>query len=231
MTWLPAALERLASDPLARLIPAETRSAMAQSAREAGLAMAREARRSPRLTAAAALSAHGVALRESADEPAAGPFIHHALYTAPPPRVTLFVRALTAVERVLAATAEPTLPVREVVLAHELFHHLVRVSGAPEAVRPRVPVVRLGRWCRWGVVRAAEEIAAGGFAAAWCGVDDAPDRLDRLTRLAYGIRSAPGLGACGAATGVTVLPAGSVMTETSRPCAKAGAAGDEASRD
>jgi hypothetical protein len=191
VTWLPTALERLASDPLARLIPAEIRPAMAQAAREAGLAMAREARRGPWLTAAEALKLQGVALHESADEPAAGPFIHHALYTVPPPRVTLFVRALTAVERVLSATAEPTLAVREVVLAHELFHHLVRVSGAPEAVRPRVQVLRLGPWCRWGVVRAAEEIAAAGFAAAWCGVDDAPDRLDRLTRLAYGI-SMPG---------------------------------------
>lgn len=213
MTWLAAALERLASDPLARLIPVETRPAMARAAREAGLALAHEARLGRSGTAAEVLSAHRVAICESAAEPAAGPFVHHALYTAPPPRVTVFATALAAVGRVLVATAEPTLPVREVVLAHELFHHLVRVSGVSEAVRPRVPVLRLGRWRRWGVVRAAEEIAAAGFAAAWCGIDDAPERLDRLTRLAYGTRSTTGIGLFITATGVTASPARSVTTE------------------
>jgi hypothetical protein len=51
----------------------------------------------------------------------------------------------------------------------------------PAAVRPEVDIMRIGRWRRRAVVRAAEEIAAAGFAAAWCDVDEAPALLDAAT--------------------------------------------------
>ena len=74
---------------------------------------------------------------------------------------------------------------REVILAHELFHHRVHVAGAPLAVRPPVETLRLGPWRRTSVVRAAEEIAAAGFAPAWHGLVWPPELLDCLTLLAY----------------------------------------------
>src|SRR6266508_1552997 len=86
------------------------------------------------------------------------------------------------------------------VLAHELFHHLARTVGAPAAVRPEVDVLRLGTWARRAVVRAAEEIAAAGFAAAWCGVDRAPEPLDCLTLAAYGGFTEPPVGVACPAT-------------------------------
>jgi len=198
--WLPMALRRLEQDRLARLIETDARPAMARAARKAGEAVARSARRRGWRTAEEALRAQGVDVRQSDAEAASGPFIHHALYTAPPPRVIVFTRTLDAVEQMLETTGlrgriGPVI-VREVVLAHELFHHLARTVGAPAAVRPRVEVLRLGPWRRHAVVRAAEEIAAAGFAAAWCGVDQAPELLDCLTLAAYGQSTAPLAVAC-----------------------------------
>ncbi len=150
------------------------------------------------------LRAQGVDIRESDAEAVSGPLIHHALYTAPPPRVIVFTRTLDAVEQMLVTTGLRgrlgTVIVREVVLAHELFHHLARTVGAPAAVRPEVDVLRLGTWARRAVVRAAEEIAAAGFAAAWCGVDRAPEPLDCLTLAAYGGFTEPPVGVACPAT-------------------------------
>ncbi len=193
--WLPMALQRLEQDLLARLIETDARPAMARAAREAGEAMARSARRRGWRTAEEALRAQGVEVRQSEAPAVSGPFVHHALYTAPPPRVIVFTRTLDAVEQLLETTGLRgrigTVVVREVVLAHELLHHLARTVGAPAAARPEVEVLRLGPWGRRAVVRAAEEIAAAGFAAAWCGVDRAPELLDCLTLAAYGQSAAP----------------------------------------
>jgi len=178
--WLPAALRRLAQDPVAGRLPEDDRPALARAARAAGAAMAgRWQRREP---AEQTLSELGVEIVEDEGEARWGPLVHHARYTAPPARVTLYRRPLATLERVLVH-----LDVREVILAHELFHHLVQVGGAPAAVRPRVTTLRLGRWHRETVVRAAEEIAAAGFAGAWYGVDEAPELLDAVTvRIADG---------------------------------------------
>jgi hypothetical protein len=183
--WMEPALARIEADPLARRIAVGARPALACAARQAGVTIARWARSRGTTTAEAALRAEGVAVRESAEEPAAGPFLHHALYTAPPPRVTLFVRTLEALDQRLDATGLRArldgVGVREIVLAHELFHHLAATTPMPAAVRPEVDILSIGPWRRRGAVRAAEEIAAAGFAAAWCGVDDAPALLDAVT--------------------------------------------------
>ena len=196
--WLPMALRRLEQDRLARLIETDARPAIARAARAAGEAVAWSARRRGWRMAEEVLRAQGVDVRQSDAEAASGPFIHHALYTAPPPRVIVFARILDAVEQMLETTGLRgrigIVIVREVVLAHELFHHLARTVGAPAAVRPEVEVLRLGPWRRRAVVRAAEEIAATGFAAAWCGVDGAPELLDCLTLAAYGRFTAPLVG-------------------------------------
>ncbi len=196
--WLPMALRRLGKDRLARLIETDARPAIARAARAAGAAVACSARRRGWRMAEEVLRAQGVDVRQSDAEAASGPFIHHALYTAPPPRVIVFSKSLDAVEQMLETTGLRgrigTVIVREVVLAHELFHHLARTVGVPATVRPEVEVLRLGPWGRRAVVRAAEEIAAAGFAAAWCGVDGAPELLDCLTLAGYGRFTAPLVG-------------------------------------
>jgi hypothetical protein len=196
--WLPMALRRLEQDRLARLIETDARPAIARAARAAGEAVAWSARRRGWRMAEEVLRAQGVDVRQSDAEAALGPFIHHALYTAPPPRVIVFTKSLDVVEQMLETTGLRgrigTVIVREIVLAHELFHHLARTVGAPAAVRPEVEVLRLGPWGRRAVVRAAEEIAAAGFAAAWCGVDGAPELLDCLTLAAYEQFTAPLVG-------------------------------------
>ena len=183
--WMEAALGRIEQDPLVHRIAVGARPALACAARQAGLAVAERARTRGWATAEGALRAEGVAIRESAEDPAAGPFVQHARYAAPPARVTLLSRTLDALDRRLDATGLRGrlhgATVREIVLAHELFHHLAATTPMPVAVRPAIEILRFGPWRRWRVVRAAEEIAAAGFAAAWCGVDEAPALLDAVT--------------------------------------------------
>lgn len=183
--WMEPAIVRIEQDPLGRRVAVGARPALACAARQAGATVARRERARGWTTAEDALRAEGVAVHESPAEPAAGPFVHHALYTAPPARVTLFLRTLDALDRRLDATGLRArlggLTVREVVLAHELFHHLAATTPMPEAVRPEVEIFSIGPWRRRAVVRAAEEIAAAGFAAAWCSVAEAPALLDAVT--------------------------------------------------
>jgi hypothetical protein len=174
--WMPAALRRLEQDPVAGRLREETRPALARAARAAGAAMARAARRGSPASAVETLRRLGVEIVEDGGEACSGPLIYHARYTTPPPRVTLYRRPIAVLEHVLGHV-----DVREIVLAHELFHHLVQRDGAPDAVRPRVTILRIRRWRREAVVRAAEEIAAAAFAGVWCGLEWGPDLLDAVT--------------------------------------------------
>jgi hypothetical protein len=186
--WLEPELRRLDADPVAARVPAADRVRMARAARAAGAGMATAAKRRGWKSAGEALAACGVALHEDEGEPRSGPFVHHAVYTAPPPRITLYRRCVDPLERLVEALdlrrALGSVTVKEVVLAHELCHHLLEAEGAPAAVRPSVVTFALGAWRRRAVVRAVEEIAAGGFAGAWCGVEWAPAVVDALTRMA-----------------------------------------------
>lgn len=187
--WMGLALLRLEEDPLAARVPPMERAALARAARAAGADIARRALGSGRMSAEENLRHRGVVIHEDGGEAVSGPFVHHALYTAPPPRVTLYRRPLAVLERLLDApwlhSRLGAINARETILAHELCHHLVHTGGAPEAVRPRVEVLRLGPWRRRAVVRSAEEIAAAGFAAVWCGIDWPPELLDCLTLAAW----------------------------------------------
>jgi hypothetical protein len=187
--WMSLALLRLEGDPLAARVQPSERAALARAARAAGAEIARRAVASGRASAEESLRDRGVVIHEDGGEAVSGPFVHHALYTAPPPRVMLYRRPLAVLERLLDAAGLHgrlgAINAREVILAHELCHHLVHTGGAPEAVRPRVEVLRLGPWRRRAVVRSAEEIAAAGFAAVWCGIAWPPELLDCLTLAAW----------------------------------------------
>src|SRR5260370_35215961 len=151
-------------DPRARRIALGGRPALACAARQAGGTIAAWARGRGWVSAEAALRSEGVAIHESAEEAAAGPFVHHALYTAPPPRVTLFTRTLGALDRHLDASGLRVrlhrVTVREIVLAHERFHHLAATMPRPAAVRPAGDIMPIGRWRRRAGVRAAGGVAA-----------------------------------------------------------------------
>jgi predicted Zn-dependent protease with MMP-like domain len=187
--WMSLALLRLEQDPLAARVQPGERARLARAARAAGADIARRALGSGWASAEESLRDRGVVVHEDGGEAVSGPFVHHALYTAPPPRVTLYRRPLAVLERLLDAAGLRgrlgAINAREVILAHELCHHLVHAGGAPEAVRPRVEVLRLGPWRRRAVVRSAEEIAAAGFAAVWCGIGWPPELLDCLTLAAW----------------------------------------------
>jgi hypothetical protein len=190
--WIQAALDRLDADPVAGAIAAVDRVGIARAAWDAGARLAIEGRR-PWGSTEAALAASGVAVDEDDADPSLGPLVHHAVYSAPPPRVRLYRRAIDVLEPLVdaagARAAFGAVTVREVVLAHELFHHLIHVGPAPAAIRPHVVVFTLGPWKRRVVVRAAEEIGAAGFSAAWTGVPCAPGVVDALTRFVWSDRA------------------------------------------
>jgi hypothetical protein len=187
--WMDLALRRLEGDPLAARVPPGQRASLVRAARAAGAEMAVRALATGQTSAEESLRDHGVPIREDGGDPVSGPLVHHALYTAPPPCVTLYRRPLAVLEPLCDAadlrSRLGAINVREVILAHELCHHLAHAGGATEAVRPRVEVLRLGPWQRRAVVRAAEELAAAGFAAVWCDLAWPPELLDLLTLVAW----------------------------------------------
>src|SRR5207245_1829969 len=95
----------------------------------------------------------GVRIVEDDGTEQAASLIHHAVYTSPPPTVTLYRRALAALERVVNTeglrTSLGDVDVRELILTHELFHHVIAHASAPAGVRPTVdldvrPIFRCG---------------------------------------------------------------------------------------
>jgi len=183
------ALWRLEQDPVAAHVPPGSRPALVAGAAAAGAALARRMRAGERRPTEELLREAGVRIVEDAGDDAVACFIHHAVYTAPPPTVTLYRRSVIALERVLAAEGLRArlgdVEVRELILTHELFHHLIEQNGAPAGVRPRVDLMRIGRWRRQATVHAAEEIAAAAFVTAWHELAWPAELLDLLTLVAY----------------------------------------------
>ena len=105
-------------------------------------------------------------------------------YRANPPRIRLYTRALTAIDRGLAvpgvaeivgkASAQPVL------LAHEIYHHLDLARPATLAQRHRVTTFHLGPLHLKTELPSLAEIAAGRFAATLLGLHCHPKLLDLL---------------------------------------------------
>lgn len=188
--WRPLALWRLGQDPLGVSLPLQRRQELVEAAHTAGRDMARRTRQRGCTSAEDALRAEGVSLVEQEHGEVSASFVYRAIYTAPPPTVTLYRRPLAALERLLDAEGLRALlgnvDVREVILAHELFHHVVNRDGAPPEIRPRVQTLRVGWWRRTSPLSAAEEIGAAGFATAWHDLSWPSELLDCLTLVTYG---------------------------------------------
>ncbi len=183
------ALWRLDRDPVAGRVAPERRRELVADARAAGATLARRVRAGQRGPVEARLGLAGVRIVEDDGTEQAASLIHHAVYTSPPPTVTLYRRVLAALEHVVTTeglrTSLGEVDVRELILTHELFHHVIAREGAPAGVRPSVDVVRLGPWRRRATVHAAEEIAAAAFVTTWHQLSWPAGLLDLLTLVAY----------------------------------------------
>ena len=168
-------LELLAADRTGRRLDPARRRAAVGAALDAGRAAAGRyagERRPDRLA-----ERLGVAVTWSDDAPLLGTLVRIAEYEPRPPVIRLFTRAVARI-----AAAAPALPVAEIYVAHELFHHLEARGEYRAPALGRATVARLGRW-RWqSPVRALSEVAAHAFAQALLGLPVFPGRLDALAR-------------------------------------------------
>lgn len=131
----------------------------------------------------------GVGIEEDRS-PAAAPFLYFATYTAQPPTIHLAVNAFKLVDQTLAA--EPALaasfsgvPLREVAVAHELFHRLEELDEQMYVCQKNVRVSSLFGLVRYATAsRALEEIAARHFSRLAVGLDYCPTVLEYI--LIYG---------------------------------------------
>ena len=105
-------------------------------------------------------------------------------YRPNPPRIRLYTRALTAIDRGLAApgVAEVVGATRAqpVLLAHEIYHHLDLARPTTLAQRHRITSFRLGPLHLKTELPSLAEIAAGRFAATLLGLHCHPKLLDLL---------------------------------------------------
>ena len=168
-------LDLLATDRTGRRLDPGRRRAAVGAALDAGRAAAGRyagERRPDRLARRL-----GVEVTWCDDAPLLGTLVRIAEYEPRPPVIRLFTRAVARI-----AAAAPALPVPEIYVAHELFHHLDARGQHPAAALACATVARLGRW-RWqSPVRALSEVAAHAFAQALLGLPVFPGRLDALAR-------------------------------------------------
>lgn len=125
------------------------------------------------------------------DDPMVGSIWRFAEYRPRPPQILLYARGLAPVEQALARAPAARLlgeaAVRDVFIAHELYHHAEATRAEmPIARRHRATLFQIGRW-RWrtGIATLAE-IAAGAFAQALLQLPCHPKVLDFLAGEAIG---------------------------------------------
>ena len=125
----------------------------------------------------------GLPIEMTDGDPMVGSLWRFAEYRPRPPRIVLYSRGLAPLERTITGARAAQLlgraTVRDVFIAHELFHHI-------ETIRPDVPIarryqpslLRVGNWHWRTGIAALAEIAAGAFAQSLLELPCHPKVLD-----------------------------------------------------
>jgi hypothetical protein len=138
------------------------------------------------------LSSHEIArelripVEATDDDPMVGSIWRYAEYRPRPPRIVLYTRGLAPLEQALAGSLATRLlgeaTIRDVFVAHELYHHAEAIrSEVPIARRYQSTLLQIGKW-RWrtGIATLAE-IAAGAFSQTLIDLPCHPKVLDYVT--------------------------------------------------
>jgi len=133
----------------------------------------------------AILTELGVKVIESDEDPKIAWRYRRSEYLGQPPRIVVYRQALLnlgalADEAGLAA-AFPAADMRELVLAHELYHHIAFTTLGQVSERCRLPWIRLGPLTLRRRVPALDEVAAHVFAQTLLDLPISPAILDWLT--------------------------------------------------
>jgi hypothetical protein len=122
------------------------------------------------------------------DDPMVGSIWRFAEYRPRPPRIVLYTQGLAPLEQALAGSLATRLlgqaTIRDVFVAHELYHHAEAIrSEVPIARRYRPTLLKIGKW-RWrtGIATLAE-IAAGSFSQTLLDLSCYPKVLDYVAPL------------------------------------------------
>jgi len=184
----PQALGRmmLRQDPQVHRIEASRIAALIEAALADGAALAREAADRCGDDPAELLKALAIEVIEARRDAGYGRQIVHAQYWQRPPRVELFLPALDELQRGIAQCEMHALlygrTVRDIFLAHELYHHLdLTRGGLSIAAAHRVTLLRIGPWKWTSGLASLAEIAAGAFAQALLDLPYHPKLLDLIT--------------------------------------------------
>jgi len=189
-------LVMLATDPHARRLDQATQRAAVGDALADGAAAAEAMRqRFPGLAPQQIAHALGVPIEAVDDDPTTGSLWRFAEYRQRPVGILLYVRGIAPLECAivgdLAAQLLGRASLRDVFVAHELFHHLEATrSEAPIARRYQPTLFRIGNWHWRTGIAALAEIAAGAFAQTLLDLPHHPKVLDLVALDAVGAGTA-----------------------------------------
>lgn len=125
----------------------------------------------------------GVAVEAIDDDPFVGSLLRFAEYRPRPPGIMLYDRGLAALDSVLddplARRLLGSATLKDVFIAHELYHHAEAIRTEPPiARRHQATLFRLGNWHWRTGLSALSEIAAGACAQALLDLPCHPRVLD-----------------------------------------------------
>jgi hypothetical protein len=186
----------LATDPHAGRLDQATQRAAVGDALANGAAAAEAMRqRFPGLAPPQIAHALGVPIEVIDDDPTTGSLWRFAEYRQRPVGILLYSRGIAPLERAIVGEVAAQLlgrtTLRDVFVAHELFHYLEAIrSEAPIARRYRPTLFRIGNWHWRTGIAALTEIAAGAFAQTLLDLPRHPKVLDLLALDAVGAGAA-----------------------------------------
>lgn len=179
-------LVMLEDDPHAWRLDGATQLAAVRDALADGASLAKSLRqRFSDLAPQAIAHQLGVPIEATDDDPMVGSLWRFAEYRQRPPRILLYRRGLTPLDRILIGALAVRLlgqaTPQDVFVAHELFHHAEATrSDTPIARRHRPSLFRIGNWHWRTGVAALAEIAAGAFAQTLLDLPCHPRVLDLI---------------------------------------------------
>jgi hypothetical protein len=177
-------LHMIERDPVAPRLPPDAQRQLVSAALDDGASIGNLLReRYPGRAPGDIASELGVSVRETDEQPWAGPFLRHADYRSRPPEIRLFRASLGTLDRFLAQSGLGGLMgiacARPVFIGHELYHHVEAFREAlPLARRHAVTRGRFGPWRLSAPIAILSEIAAGACAQAILALRHHPALLD-----------------------------------------------------
>lgn len=175
-------------EPLCRKIPTELQLELAEKSRNSGIALAKQLQKTyPSCTPQEICSAMGLIVIDN-QEPQHSFQIVYGQFVQPD-QITLFSHCLQTVSTIAAQSNSSNFPtteqLRQIILAHELYHALEEQTPELFAAAYRLPLWKVGPFHNDSPVLCLSEIAGMAFAKQLCNIPFSPYALDALLLYGY----------------------------------------------